>query len=105
MPCFTSTLSYFVNTKVTVEKQGCLDVVSDNVTHLIVCASHYAILDQAQTVAACEAASYPTQRAGAIENNSERDLACPPISQQSTLVDEVFNIEQPIIINGATYPI
>ena len=57
VPQFHLTLSCYVNTKVTVEKQGHLDVVSDNVTHLVVRASHRAILDKVRTVAAREAAS------------------------------------------------
>ena len=86
------------------EKQVCLDVVSDDVTHLIVCASHWAFLNKFQVVAACEAASCPTGRAGATETGSKRDLTCPFISQWATLKDKMFNIQQPISINGAEYP-
>ena len=52
VPQFTLTLSCYVNTKVPMEKQGCLDVVSDNVIHLVVRASHQAVLDKVRTVAA-----------------------------------------------------
>ena len=104
VPWFTSTLSWYVNTKVPVEKQGCLDVVSDNVTHLVVCASHRAILDKFHTVAAWEAASRPTGRAGATATGFERDLTCLIISQWATLEYETLNIEQPIAINGVEYP-
>ena len=104
VPQFTLTLSCYVNTKVPVEKQGCLDVVSDNVTHLVVCASHQAILDKVCTVAAWEAASCPTGRAGATATGSERDITCPPISQWAALEDKTLNIEQPIVINGVEYP-
>ena len=75
------------------EKQGCLDVVCDNVIHLVVCASHWAILDKVCTVAAQEAASCPTERAGDTATGLERDLTCPPISQWAALEDKMLNIE------------
>ena len=81
VPWFTLNLSCYVDTKVPMEKQGCLDVVIDNVTHLVVHAIHWAILEEVQTVAACEAASRPTGKAGDTATGSERDLTCPPISQ------------------------
>ena len=55
-------------------------------------------------MAAQEAASQPTGRAGATVTSFERDLTCPPISQWASLEDEMLNIEQPIVINGVEYP-
>ena len=79
-------------------------MVSDNVTHLVVRASHQANLDKVCTVATWEAASCPTGRAGATATGSQRDLTCPPISQWAALEDKTLNIEQPIVINGVEYP-
>ena len=55
-------------------------------------------------MAAQEAASQPTGRAGATATGSERDLTCPPISQWAALEDETLNIKQPIVIIGVEYP-